>query len=87
VCRHVAREGLPILYAERTAPVSPEDSGWQFVCNSGRVEDGSQAQVWSLTDVLRREPGLQTFVASPVGTRVYRRDASTPWEEDRSTVH
>ena len=87
VCPHVAREGLPILYAERSEPVSPEDSGWQFICNSGRLEDEAQAQVWSLDEVLSREPGLAGFLTAPTGTRVYRRNVSTPWEEDRSAVH
>lgn len=87
VCPHVAREGLPILYAERSEPVNAEDSGWQFLCNAGGPEDESQAQIWSLDEVLALEPSLRSVITAPAGTRVYRRDKLTAWEKGRSTVH
>jgi hypothetical protein len=87
VCPHVARDGRPILYAERSEPVNAEDSGWQFLCNSVRSEDPSQAQVWSLDEVLVLEPSLRSVIVAPPGTRVYRRDKLAAWEEHRSAVH
>jgi hypothetical protein len=78
---------MPILYAERSHSVNPEDTGWQFLCNSGRPEDADQAQVWSLGEVLAREPSVRSFLNAPAGTRVSRTSDSLPWEKDSSTVH
>jgi len=81
----VAREGLPILWAEKSEPLDAEDSGWQFVCNSGRTEDETQAQVWSIDEVLALEPSLATFVSSTPGTRLLRANQRSAWQV--STVH
>lgn len=78
---------MPILYAERSEPLNAEDSGWQFVCNSGRSEENSQGHVWSIHEVLALEPSLCNLMTAPAGTRVYRVNRQAPWTEDRSTVH
>ena len=82
LCPHVAQEGLPILYAERSEPVDAADSGWQFLCDSGRPEDHSKAQIWSLEEVLGRDASLHTILGAPAGTRIRRRDNTAPWRND-----
>jgi hypothetical protein len=79
VCVHVAKEGYPILQAERDSPVFSEDSGWQFLCNSGRAEDESELQVWSLDEVFEHEPTLAEFRDSPPGTTFVRDGPKRPW--------
>ena len=77
MCFHVASEGLPILYAERSQPVSAEDSGWQFVCNSGRLEDEKQAQVWSLKKCLHWTQSSECRNRSRRNTRLSKRQADS----------
>src|SRR3954465_6252918 len=79
VCKHVAREGYPILLASRDAPVFPEDSGWQFLCDSGQDELEEDAKAWSLDEVLRHDPTLGTIVDSPEGTTVTRTSRRAAW--------
>ncbi len=55
VCSHIAVGRLPILRAIRTDPLEPEDSGWQFLCNSGKEEKEGDAQVWFVSEVLSLE--------------------------------
>ena len=87
LCPHVAHEGLPILYAERSEPVDAADSGWQFLCDSGRPEDPSKAQIWSLAEVVAKDASLQTILGAPAGTRMHRRDHGAPWQGDGHSVH
>lgn len=42
--------------AARTEPISPKDSGWAVTC--GEEEDVSTACVWSVAQVVAREPRL-----------------------------
>lgn len=81
VCAHVAKDGLPILSGIRTEPLEPEDSGWQFLCNSGKQEEETDAQVWLVSEVLALEPSLSSFINSPVGTKIHRPDQSAKWQE------
>jgi len=78
VCSHVAREGLPIMYAQRGAPIRPEDSGWQFLCNEG-VEH-TDAAVWSVSEVLEHEPTLLGLLEGPPGTQVVRERRERAWK-------
>lgn len=80
ICVHAAKEGLPILRAIRTEPLEPEDSGWQFLCNSGKDENENEAQVWLVSEVLGLEPSLSKFIKAPVGTMVSRLDGNSRWE-------
>ena len=80
VCAHVARHGLAILSAARTEPLRDEDSGWQFLCNSGQDEDEDPAQVWAVSEVLSLEPSLRNFIDAPIGTALRRRDRTSSWE-------
>jgi hypothetical protein len=78
VCSHVA-SGLPVLLAIRDEPVDGADSGWQFLCNSGRVELEAEAQVWSVSEVVAMDPGLSSLVDEPAGTRATRKDTQSAW--------
>lgn len=82
VCSHIARERYPILHAIRTEPLEPEDSGWQFLCNSGKEEQEEEAEVWLVGEVLGFEPSLSSFINSPVGTRLSRPDGTAKWVRD-----
>ncbi len=72
VCSHVAK-GRAILRAVKSEPLSEEDSGWQFLCDSGEREDEDQAQVWSVREVLEREPSLKPFLDGPPETVLTRK--------------
>ncbi|EMB17794.1 immunity protein Imm33 domain-containing protein [Rhodopirellula europaea] len=79
VCAHVAT-GEPILRATRDNPMDPDDSGWQFLCDSDVDERIEDAQIWSVTQVAEREPSLLPFINSPVGTTMSRTDADSEWK-------
>jgi len=81
VCSHIATKHLPILRAIRTEPLEPEDSGWQFLCNSGEEEGDDEAQVWLVSEILGLEPSLSQFVNLPVGTKLSRKDKSSKWDQ------
>jgi hypothetical protein len=78
VCGHVAA-GHDILCAERSNPVAAEDSGWQFLCNSGAHEREAEAQVWSIAEVIAREPSIALFVGSAVGSKLVRDSVLDEW--------
>jgi len=78
VCRDVAVEHAPILYAERTEPEDAADSGWQFLCGAEQ-EDWHSAQVWAVHEVLSREPSLGPFIELSYGTVVTRATEDSPW--------
>jgi len=80
VCSHVAKVDCPILRAVRTEPLEPADSGWQFLCNSGKEENEFEAQVWLVGEVLGHEPSLSEFINSPIGTILSRKDKNSRWE-------
>jgi hypothetical protein len=80
ICHHIAKERLPILRAVRSEPLEPEDSGWQFVCASGKEENEENAEVWLIDEILKYEPTLVAFIDSPVGTKVWRSSPTSPWE-------
>lgn len=81
VCHHIAEEGYPILQAVRTEPVDHADSGWQFLCNSGRAEDDAPARVWSIAEVVEREPSLIRWLNVPFGSGLWRSSTTHPWKE------
>jgi hypothetical protein len=78
VCSHVAA-GYPVLLAERSEPDDPLDTGWQFVCGSALEEDVETAQVWTLNELLAREPSLKAFIEQPPGTQLRRDNRSASW--------
>ena len=80
VCQHVAEKGFPILLAFRDAPIEAVDSGWQFLCGSGKDEDEGKVQVWSLREVTELEPSLTELVDLPPGTSISRVSVGTLWE-------
>jgi hypothetical protein len=79
ICEHVASGEKPILLAVRSAPEDSSDSGWQFLCASVGDESAERAQVWSLSEVLGRNPELVSWVDSPEGTHLERKTESSPW--------
>ncbi len=79
VCAHVAINKHPILRAVRDEPEMPEDSGWQFLCNSNLDEDPDMAKVWLVCEVLEFEPSLSEFIGSPPGTVLTRKSYASEW--------
>lgn len=80
VCSHVASGQYPILFAERSEPDEPTDTGWQFLCNSGMEENLSTARVWALDEVVMLEPTLRDCVRLPPGTQLCREHGSATWK-------
>ena len=80
VCRHVAVDGAPILQAFRDEPADPGDSGWQVLCASGKEEKFSEVEIWSVSNVVTREPSLAPFMSLKAGTALTRVDAKSPWQ-------
>lgn len=79
VCADIANQVAPILIAERSEPVNPADSGWQFTCGRTDPPHFDNAQVWLLREVLEREPSLKECTNLPVGTRLQRESDRAPW--------
>lgn len=80
VCRHIAKDDLPILFAVRGKTVRTEDSGWQFLCDSGVKENPDEAKVWTLGEVLERDMSLGEFMDLPVGTVLIKANRNAKWE-------
>jgi hypothetical protein len=79
VCREVAIDHAPILYAVRSQPVEPADSGWQFLCGA-REEDPGEAQVWAVHEVLEYDRSIEPLIEKPPGTVLWRDSASDRWQ-------
>jgi hypothetical protein len=80
ICEHIAIEKMPILKAKKDKAIDPEDSGWQFLCNSGKDEDTSRAKIWSIREVIEYDPTLAGCLAQPDGTELTRANIYTNWE-------
>lgn len=80
VCGDVAAGTSRILYCERSEPEEPADSGWQFTCGLDHQNDGDEAQVWSVGEVLEQEPSLLEFIGEPIGTIVFRSNDGQFWQ-------
>jgi hypothetical protein len=76
----VARGALPILRAIKSQPIAAQDSGWQFLCDSGVEEDMADAQIWTVAEVLALEPTLTDHVDAPGGTQLERREPQSNWQ-------
>jgi hypothetical protein len=77
VCSHVFSREKPILWAVRDVPGAPDESGWQFLCNSGVAE--TEPRVLSIRQVLELEPSLARFINAAPGTSVQRTAVGSPW--------
>jgi hypothetical protein len=87
VCREIAVDRAPILYAVKSVPVEPTDSGWQFLCGATE-EDPHTAKIWALYEVLEYDPSLKPFIQAPPGTVLRRSSPRHQWEvshEDETT--
>lgn len=82
VCRKVAIERAPILYAERSEPDEEVDSG-QFACRT-ETEDSKEAQVWALGEVMDSDHSLAPYVDLPPGTILSRESPEKPWVVSRA---
>lgn len=82
LCQHVARGDRSILLAERCAPEDDRDSGWQFLCDSGPTEDPAKAEVWSLAEVLHRDPTIRSLLQHAEGL-FSREGVGHPWRKVR----
>ncbi|PSM30816.1 DUF2185 domain-containing protein [Haliangium sp. UPWRP_2] len=80
VCIHVAKGQRPILRAERDEPVSPEDSGWQFLCGAGNHKE-EEAQVWAVSEILSKDETLADYIDLPAGTLLVRATAGSRWSD------
>lgn len=84
LCEHVAKGKCPILKAKKDKPLRSEDSGWQFLCNSGNDEDISKAQIWSIREVLEFDPTLAGYLNQPYGTELTRENEHSRWKVSRT---
>jgi hypothetical protein len=80
LCEHIANEGYPILRARKDEPLENVDSGWQFICNSGKIENEEKAQVWSITEVLEIEPSFVGYLDESPGTVLVRESIKHKWK-------
>lgn len=77
VCSHVAQENYPILCAKKDEPLDPVDSGWQFLCYSGK--DENDGKIWAISEVIELEPTLKNLLNQPVGTTLIRKNKNADW--------
>ncbi|MBL0163323.1 MAG: DUF2185 domain-containing protein [Xanthomonadales bacterium] len=82
VCGHVARLSAVILCAQRDLPEEPADSGWQFLCGA-EEEDWTEAQVWSVAEVLELIPNFSEFLHLPADSVLTRKDPSSTWDVEK----
>lgn len=79
VCRHIAKDMLPILEVRRSNPVDPQDSGWHAYCNSEDDEQIDDAEIWTVGQILAYEPSLVGLLDSEVGTILKRETRGHAW--------
>lgn len=80
VCREIANGTRRIEYCERADPEDPADSGWQFTCGMDHGDDLGGAQIWSIGEVVEKEPSLKHLITKPVGTIIFRDDVHQRWQ-------
>jgi hypothetical protein len=77
VCSHIAKENLPINIGLRTTPEIPEDSGWQFLCDT--VDEETNAEIWAIKEVIEYDPSLLPFLSLPYGCQIKRNENTNEW--------
>ena len=75
-----AKANEPLLYAERSEPVDPDDSGWQFSSYPLGGGDLDDTRIWLVHEILTREPSLQRFIDLPCGTILHRSVSGNEWQ-------
>ncbi len=79
ICKHVAREGRPILLATRDEPVEEADSGWQFTC--GVVDHvAANAKIWAVEEVVKLDPSVLPLLDNPARSSFVRSDRHSQWQ-------
>lgn len=79
VTRNIALGIADILYAERSEPMAPEDSGWQFTEGSKDQSNFENAQIWTVHEVIESDSTLRPFIDYPVGSRILRNSKGDAW--------
>lgn len=78
VTRRIWDETLPVQFADRDAPHSPQDSGWLFSSGTedeAYMADASNIVICKVQSMLDRCPELEPIIDSDVGSQ-FRRDGS-----------
>lgn len=81
-----AKANEPLLSAARDEPSEAVDSGWQFSSHylgGGFSED---VQIWSVEEVLKREPSLRKFIDLPTGVKLRRESSGDEWHVTRASA-
>ena len=86
VCKHVARQGSPILFACRDNPVRDVDTGWQFLCGDEN-HGSSEAEVWCVAHVLEHDPSVADIIDNPTCRAFIRSDGLAPWRQCEYEAH
>ena len=80
VCQHIAGDGANVGKATRSAPIAPEDSGWQFICNEVENEEKSFAAIWRVDELLEYDQTLETLIDLDIGTVLVRAPGTLYWQ-------
>jgi hypothetical protein len=79
VCKHVAKDGLPIRLARRDEPVHDVDTGWQFHCDAHDHAGDDDAVVWAVRDVVGHDPSVLPILDNPPKTAFRRESKEADW--------
>ena len=81
ICKHVARQGLPILHAQRDGPVRDLDTGWQFTCDVHNHQGAADGEVWRVHHVIERDLSIAEIIDNPPRPAFNRSGDCAPWKE------
>lgn len=85
ICSHCS-EGVPILRAVRSKPVDDADSGWQFLCGVTAHNNIGGLKVWSIEEILEKEPTLKSWLDLSYGTAITRPREDLHWGGGRCSA-
>jgi hypothetical protein len=85
ICKHVADRSHPILAAVRGGARVPEDSGWQFHCDTFS-HSTSDAALWLLEEVAQLDPTLLPILDAEPESSFRRSSANDPWHSVSHTA-
>jgi hypothetical protein len=72
-CRHVIKEGAPILYVTHDA----DDGGWQFLCGGDHIED--DARIVGMGEIVKIDPSVNELHEMPEGVSATREKRGGTW--------
>lgn len=73
ICRHIANDGLPILYVSH----DEDDGMWQFLCGKGHETD--EAMLVSLRYVFELDNSIGALKDMPCGCYATREHQKDDW--------